>query len=67
MVRIDLDAETPASYFYVRGEHFFDFWTADPTIAEAALAALPPPGASAAPVPSATPVASPAASASAAP
>ena len=61
---IQFDTETPPSYLYVRGEHFFDIWTGDENIAAAGIAALPapgvpgasaPPGSSAAPATSASP------------
>ena len=55
MKKAEFDADTPASYLYVRGEHLFDIWTMDPEIAAAAIAALPAPNGSAAPGPSMTP------------
>jgi hypothetical protein len=56
--KAEFDADTPASYLYVRGEHLFDIWTMDPEIAAAAIAALPGPGGSGAPASSVTPGAS---------
>jgi hypothetical protein len=69
MVKGEFDADTPASYLYVRGDEVFDIWTNDETIAAAAITALPAPGASARPRASASAgaSASPAASTSPAP
>ena len=69
MIKGEFDTQTPPSYLYVRGEYLYDIWTTDPTIADAAIKALPAPGATAAPRASASPAAStePAPSASPAP
>ena len=69
MMKGEFDTETPPSYLYARGEYLYDIWTTDPTIADAAILALPAPGASAVPRASTSPAAStaPAPSASPAP
>jgi hypothetical protein len=67
MVRGEFDADSPASYLYVRGDELFDIWTNDEAIVAAAIAALPAPGASAAPRPSASAATSPTAATSTAP
>ncbi|MFL5689230.1 MAG: hypothetical protein ACJ77I_09570 [Chloroflexota bacterium] len=58
MVRGEFDADTPASYLYVRGDEVFDIWTNDEKVAAAAIAALPAPGATARPRASASAAAS---------
>lgn len=58
MMKGAFDTETPPSYLYAKGEYLYDIWTNDPTIAEAAIEALPVPGASGAPRASASPAAS---------
>lgn len=65
--RGEFDADTPASYLYVRGDEVFDIWTNDETIVAAAIAALPAPGASAAPRASSSAAASASPAASTAP
>ena len=67
MIKGEFDTETPPSYLYARGEYLYDIWTNDPTVAAAAIAALPAPGASFPPRASASPAASPASSAEPAP
>jgi hypothetical protein len=61
----DDGADYPFSYLYVQGDLAYEIYTSDESLATAALAALPAPGASVAPAASASPKASkPAASAS---
>ena len=67
MLRGEFDADTPASYLYVRGDEVFDIWTNDEKIATSAITALPAPGASAAPRASASAGASATPAASSAP
>jgi hypothetical protein len=67
MQRGEFDADTPASYLYVRGDEVFDIWTNDEKIATAGITALPAPGASAAPRASASAGASATPAASSAP
>jgi hypothetical protein len=67
MLRGEFDADTPASYLYVRGDEVFDIWTNDEKIAAAGIAALPAPGASRPPRPSASAGTSPTPGASTAP